>query len=305
MRAVRFNEYGDEDVLDVRQVENPRVAPGRVLVRVKAAAINPGENYIRSGAAAAMFPTTFPSGQGSDLAGEIVALGEGVTGFTVGQAVLGWTDERASHAELVAVPADHLIPKPQALSWEVAGSMCIAPMAALASVRAVAPKPGETVVVSAAAGGVGSVAVQLVRRTGATVIGLAGEQNHAWLRAHGVIPVSYGEGQADRIREAANDRLDAFIDTFGSGYVDLALALGITPSRISTIIDLGAAKKHGVPFITGGDIASVETLGELAALVAAGDLEIPIARTYSLDRVRDAYRDLADRHTHGKIVLRP
>lgn len=305
MRAVRFDQYGDEDVLDVREVETPSATRGRVLVRVRAAAINPVEIYRRSGVAAAMFPTTFPSGQGSDLAGEIVALGEGVRGFTVGEAVFGWTDERASHAELVAVPTDHLAPKPEALSWEVAGSLAIAPMAALASVRALTLVAGDTVVVSAAAGGVGSVAVQLARRTGATVIGLAGEHNHAWLRSHGVIPVAYGESQADRIREAANGHVDAFIDTFGSGYVALALALGVAPGRIETVIDLAAAQEHGVRFISGADITSAETLGELAALIVASEIEIPIARTYPLAQVREAYRDLARRRTHGKIVLLP
>jgi len=305
MRAVRFDEYGDVNVLNLREVEDPSATPGRVLVRVKAAAINPVEMYIRSGAAAAMIPTTFPSGEGSDFAGEVVALGEGVTGFTVGGAVLGWTDERASHAELVAVPAEHLVPKPEALSWEVAGSMCIAPMAALASVRAAAPVAGETVVVSAAGGGVGSVAVQLAKRTGATVIGLASAHNHAWLRAHGVIPILYGEGQADRIREATNGHVDAFIDTFGSGYVDLALALGVTPGRINTVIDYAAAQEHGVQFISGAAVTNTESLGELAALLVAGELEIPIARVYPLAQVRDAYLDLANRHTHGKIVLRP
>lgn len=276
-----------------------------MLVRVKAAAINPMEMYLRSGAAAQMMPTTFPSGQGSDLAGEVVALGVGVTGFAVGEAVLGWTDEQASHAELVAVPADHLIPKPTALSWEAAGSMVTAPMAALASVRAVAPVAGETVVVSAAAGGVGSVAVQLAKRIGATVIGLASEHNHDWLRAHGVVPVAYGAGQADRVRAAAGGHLDAFIDTFGGGYVDLALELGIAPARIVTIIDLAAAQEHGVRFISGADITNTETLGELAAMAAAGELEIPIARTYPLAQVQDAFRDLATRRTHGKIVLQP
>lgn len=305
MRAVRFDQYGDENVLDVREVEDSSATRGRVLVRVRAAAINPVEIYLRSGMAAAMIPTTFPSGQGSDLAGEIVALGEGVRGFTVGEAVFGWTDERASHAELVAVPTDHLTPKPEALSWEVASSLAIAPMAALASVRALALVAGDTVVVSAAAGGVGSVAVQLARRTGATVIGLAGEYNHAWLRSHGVIPVAYGEGQADRIREAANGHVDAFIDTFGSGYVALALALGVAPGRIETVIDLAAAQEHGVRFISGADITSAETLGELAALIVASEIEIPIARTYPLAQVREAYRDLARRRTHGKIVLLP
>ncbi|MDQ6804536.1 MAG: NADP-dependent oxidoreductase, partial [Actinomycetota bacterium] len=196
MRAVRFDEYGGVDVLEVRDVEDPAPGPGRVVVAVKAAGINPGEISIREGLLRGRWPATFPSGEGTDLAGVVRSVGEGVTDFAPGDEVLGWTEERASHAELVSVPADQLTARPPSLPWEVAGSLFVVALAAYASVDAVAPQAGETVVVSAAAGGVGSVAVQLARRTGATVIGLASQRNHDWLRAHDIIPVTYGEGQA-------------------------------------------------------------------------------------------------------------
>jgi NADPH:quinone reductase-like Zn-dependent oxidoreductase len=305
MKAVRFDEYGGVDVLEVREVEDPVAAPGRVLVAVKAAGINPGEISIREGRLHERWPATFPSGEGTDLAGVVQAVGDGVTGFAVGDEVLGWTEERASQAELVAVPADQLTAKPVAVPWEVAGSLFVAGLAALASVQAVAPQLGETVVVSAAAGGVGSVAVQLARRTGATVIGLAGEHNHDWLRRHDIIPVTYGDGQADRIREAADGKVDAFIDTFGGGYVDLAIELGVAPQRINTIIDYDAVQRLGVNAQGTHAIATAALLAELAGLVADGSLEIPIARTYPLDEVRDAFRELEQRRTHGKIVLLP
>lgn len=161
----------------------------------------------------------------------VQAVGAGVSAFATGDEVLGWTEQRASHAELVVVPTDQLTAKPASVSWEVAGSLFVVALAAYASVQAVAPQAGETVVVSAAAGGVGSVAVQLARRTGATVIGLAGEHNHDWLRRHDIVPVTYGDGQADRIREAARGTIDAFIDTFGDGYVDLGIGLGVARQR--------------------------------------------------------------------------
>src|SRR5437588_3897337 len=235
MKAVQFDRYGGVDVLEVREVDDPLADPGRVLVAVRAAGINPGEIAIREGRMHERWPATFPSGQGSDLAGVVKDVGEGVTAFAPGNEVLGWTEERESQAELVAVPADQLTPKPPSLSWGVAGSLFVASLAAYASVEAVAPRPGETVVVSAAAGGVGSLAVQLARRTDATVIGLASERNHDWLRSHEIIPVRHADGQADRIRDSAHGRVDAFIDTFGSGYVDLALELGVAPERINTI----------------------------------------------------------------------
>ncbi|MDQ6841592.1 MAG: NADP-dependent oxidoreductase, partial [Actinomycetota bacterium] len=246
MRAVRFDQYGGVDVLEVRDVEDPVPGPGQVLVAVKAAGINPGEIGIREGRLHARWPATFPSGEGTDLAGVVQGVGERVSAFSVGDEVLGWTEERASHAELVVVPTDQLTAKPESVPWEAAGSLFVVGMAAYASVQAVAPRAGETVVVSAAAGGVGSVAVQLARRTGATVIGLASERNHQWLRRHDIVPVRYGDGQAERIREAAHGKIDAFIDTFGGGYVDLAIELGVAPSRINTIIDFGAVRRLGV-----------------------------------------------------------
>jgi NADPH:quinone reductase-like Zn-dependent oxidoreductase len=305
MRAVRFDEYGGVDVLEIRDVEDPVAGPGQVLVTVRAAGINPGEIAIREGRLHERWPARFPSGEGTDLAGVVQSVGAGVTAFDAGDEVLGWTEERASHAELVIVPVDQLTAKPASVSWEVAGSLFVVGLAAFASVQAVAPRVGETVVVSAAAGGVGSVAVQLARRAGATVIGLAGEHNHDWLRGHDIVPVTYGDGQADRIQEAAGGTVDAFIDTFGDGYVELAVGLGVAPQRINTIIDYDAVARLGVHGQGTHAIASAPRLAELAGLVADGSLEIPIARTFALDQVRDAYTVLAARHSHGKIVLLP
>jgi NADPH:quinone reductase-like Zn-dependent oxidoreductase len=305
MKAVQFDRYGGPEVLEVREVERPDPGAGQVLVAIKAAAINPGEIAIREGYLAERFPTSFPSGEGSDLAGLVEALGPGVEGFAVGGAACGWTDARASHAEFVAVAADQLIAKPEDVPWEVAGSMFVAPFAAYASVTTVAPRPGEVVVVSAAAGGVGSVAVQLARRSGVTVIGLASASNHAWLREQGVTPVSYGEGQAERIRAAAGGRVDAFIDAFGGGYADLALELGVPVERVNTLADFAAIGRLGVHGQGTSSVARLEVLRELVGLVADGSLDIPIARTYPLSQVRDAYGELAKRKTHGKIVLLP
>lgn len=302
-RAVRFEEYGDVDVLDVVEVEDPVAGNGELLVRVRAAGINPGEAKIRQGDMHAMFPATFPSGQGSDLAGVVEQVGDGVPGIAVGDEVIGFTDNRASQAEMVVIEAENATPRPAGVSWDVAGSLCVAGATAWASVRAVSPEAGETVVISGAAGGVGVIAVQLARRTGATVIGVAYERHHEWLRAHGVVPVAYGDGVADRIREAAGDGVDAFLDMVGGGYVELALKLGVASERINTIVDFAAVQAHGVKSEGNAVGASARVLAELASLIAADELEIPIAATYPLAQVRDAYRELADNHTRGKIVL--
>ena len=302
-KAVRFNEYGGVDVLQVVDVQAPAPGPGEVAVRVKAAGINPGEASIREGLLHHLWPATFPSGQGSDLAGVVDAVGDGVTTWAPGDEVLGWTDRRAGQAELVVTEAGHLVARPPEVPWEVAGSLFVAGTTAWASIRAVAPGPGETVVVTGAAGGVGSLTVQLARRAGARVIGLASAPNHDWLRAHDVIPVAYGDGTADAIRAAAPAGVDAFVDTFG-GYVGLALdELGVAPQRVNTIIP--PERTRGIQSAGNNDAASADVLAEVAALVAAGELEVPIAATYPLDQVREAYTELARRHTHGKIVLVP
>ncbi|MEU5424836.1 NADP-dependent oxidoreductase [Streptomyces olivoreticuli] len=304
-KAVRFTEYGGIDVLKVVDVERPSPGHGQVLVKVVTAGINPGETKIREGLLHDRWPATFPSGQGSDFAGTVEETGEGVDGFAPGDEVIGFTDRRASHAEYVLAEAAELIRRPAGVPWEQAGALFVAGTTAYAAVRAVALAPGDTVVVSGAAGGVGSLAVQLARQSGATVIGLASEPNHAWLTAHGTIPVTYGDGVADRIRAASGGRVDAFIDTFGDGYIELALDLGVRPDRIDTIIDFAGAEKHGTKAEGSALAASAEVLEELATLADQGRLEIPIAKVYPLDDVRDAYRELERQHTRGKIVLKP
>jgi NADPH:quinone reductase-like Zn-dependent oxidoreductase len=307
MKAVRFDRYGGVDVLEVQEVPVPVPGAGEVRVEVKAAGINPGEAMIRQGAFHEIFPATFPSGQGSDLAGVVTEVGPGVELFSVGDEVLGFTNNRASHAEFVVVPADQLTIKPSAVSWEAAGALFVAGTTAYAAVGSVALTPSDTVAIAGAAGGVGAIAVQLAKRTGATVLGIAGPSNDQWLAAHGVIPVNYGDGLADRLRTAAPDgRVDAFLDFFGGGYVELAITeLGIAPERIDTIIDFPALERFGVKFVGNQDGADAAVLAELAALIAAGQLEVPIAEVIPLDEVQRAYSTLERRHTRGKIVLRP
>ena len=304
-KAVRFDKYGSVDVLYVADVEVPSAAAGEVVVQVQAAGINPGEAAIREGYLDSMFPATFPSGEGSDLAGVVTAVGDGVTEFSVGDDVLGWSWERSSHAEYAAVPVGQLIRKPAGLTWPAAGAMYVVAVTAYAAVRAVSAGPGDTVVVSAAAGGVGTVVVQLLKVRGASVIGIASAANHAWLAAHGVTPVTYGDGLADRLRAAAPDGIDAFIDLFGPDYVRLAVDLGVPRDRIETIIAFAAAQEYGTKAEGSSDASTTDVLAEMTDLVASGQIEIPIAASYPLDEVQQAYTELEQRHTRGKIVLIP
>ncbi|MGD0927608.1 MAG: NADP-dependent oxidoreductase [Streptosporangiaceae bacterium] len=303
-KAVRFDDYGGVDVLRIEDVPRPVPGEGQVLVQVKAAGINPGEAKIREGMLRERWPATFPSGQGADLAGVVAETGPGVAGFSAGDEVFGWTDNRASQAEYVLAEAGKLTAKPAAVPWEVAGALFVAGTTAYAAVRAVALSPGDTVVVAGASGGVGTIAVQLARRAGATVIGLASERHHAWLTAHGVIGVSYGDGVADRIRQAAG-QAGAFIDTVGGDYVRMAVEdLRVEPSRVDTIANFEAVEKFGIKAEGSAFAASAAVLAELAGLIAAGELDVPITATFPLAEVQDAYRRLAQGHVLGKIVLK-
>jgi NADPH:quinone reductase len=307
-RAVRFDHYGGREVLDVRDIPMPEPGPGEVLVEVRAAGINPGEAAIREGAFDAIVPATFPSGQGSDLAGVVVGLGPDVTDPALGDEVLGWSWARSSHASHCVVPAGQLVAKPSELPWEVAGSLYVAGATAWAATQAVGVKPGEVAVVSGAAGGVGSLVVQLLVAAGADVLALASEPNHAWLTDRGARPVTYGDGMADRLRAAAQGDgagIHAFVDTYGDPYVDLAVELGVAPDRIDTIIAFASAARVGAH--TDGSSVGTDprVLTELAERAARGELEVPIAATYPLDRVADAFAELEARHAHGKIVLLP
>ena len=304
MRAVRFDEYGDESVLKVQEVPDPLPGEGEVVVRVVTAGINPGEGAIRSGAMESMYPAHFPEGQGSDLAGVVIAAGAGVSRLGTDEAVIGFSDGRNAQAELVLLPADHVVPKPEELDWAVAGTLYVAGCTALAMLQTVPIQEGDTVAIAGAAGGVGVFLTQLAVGTGARVVAIAGEANHEWLRAHGAEPVAYGDGLEGRLRELAPDGFTGFYDCHGDGYTDLAIALGVPPGRVDTIIDFGAVERLGVQAKGMSALEDpAEGIRELAAIASQGGFEVPIKARFPLEQVQEAYRALADRSGLGKIVL--
>jgi NADPH:quinone reductase-like Zn-dependent oxidoreductase len=302
-KIVQLSAYGGVEQLAIIEIAKPEAAAGEVVVRVIAAGTNPGEISIREGLLHHMFPRDFPFGQGTDFAGRIDSVGAGVTGLASGDEVLGWTDQRAAQAEYVTAGPARLIPKPPPLDWYRAGSLFVVATTAVAAVAAVSLKPGDVVAISGAAGGVGSLAVQLARRTGARVIGIASDENARFLRSVGVEPLAYGDGLAERLRALVPKGLDAFIDLFGGGYVELAVTLGVARDRINTIIDFAGAQKFGVKRDGSAEAASRETLARIAGLIAWGEIVMPLTAIYPFARLRDAYRELARRKTRGKIVL--
>ena len=302
-KAVRLQAYGGIDNLKIVDVPKPEPKAGDVVVRVVAAGTNPGEISIREGLLKDMFPMDFPFGQGTDFAGIVEAVGADVQEFAAGDEVLGWVENRSAHAEFVVADPEKLIWKPPSLDWYRAGSLFVAATTALAAVRAVDLKPGDVVAVSGAAGGVGSLAVQFAVAKGARVLGVASAESADFLRSVGVEPVRYGDGLEERIRNVAPGGVHAWIDLFGGGYVDLAIKLGIAKERIDTIIVFAAVAKYGSKSDGSAAVASRESLAYLANVVAWGDVLFPIAAIYPFASLHDAYRELGERKSHGKIVL--
>jgi len=301
-KIVQLSAYGGVDQLRIVDVAKPELEAGGVIVRVVAAGTNPGEIAIREGLLKDMFPMDFPFGQGTDFSGRIESVGAGITEFAPGDEVLGWSDRRSAQAEYVASSPAQLIRKPPALDWYRAGGLFVVATTAVAAVRAVSLKPGDVVAISGAAGGVGCLAIQLARRAGARVIGIASDESAPFLRSVGVEPLAYGDGLAERLRAIAPG-VDAFIDLFGGGYVELAVTLGVARERINTIIDFAGAQKQGAKTDGSAAAGSRETLVAVANLVAWGEIVMPLTAIYPFASLRDAYTELARRKTHGKIVL--
>jgi NADPH:quinone reductase-like Zn-dependent oxidoreductase len=302
-RAVIYEAFGGPEVLELREVPEPHAGPGEVRVRVTVAGLNPMDWGIASRPeAAARFGITVPSGFGSDLAGVIDEAGDGATGFAVGDRVYGGALGRAvADFVVVRLPADSLWHTPEGISDEVASTLPVAGLTAAAALAAIGPRPGDTVLIGGAAGGVGVFAVQLARLAGATVIGTASPGTFEFLRQLGADPVAYGAGLADRVRALAPRGVTAATDLFGTETAEAALALGVAPERISTVA-AGPNPPGGVR-ATGAIDAAVDALDQITDAILAGKLTVPIAAAFPVQKIRDAVTLQAGHHVHGKVVV--
>lgn len=301
-RRVEFSRFGGPEVLDLVEVDPPQAGAGEVRVAVAATSLNPLDYKIFGGMPTSS-PHVFelPAGNGADFAGTIDQIGEGVSDFAVGDEVLG-SLLRSAQADFVVIDPQRLVRKPAALDWSTAAALTTVARTASASVKAIRIGPGDTVLVSAAAGGVGIIASQLAKRVGARVIGTASADNHDFLVSLGVEPVEYGDGLVDAVRAIAPEGITAALDNHGRPSVDAALALGAPASRINSIADYAASADYGT-LAVGGSAATNADLEDIAELVAAGEIQLPIDSTYPLEEVRAAYERLLGRHVRGKIVL--
>ncbi|WP_371481449.1 NADP-dependent oxidoreductase [Kitasatospora sp. NBC_00315] len=305
MKAITYRTYGGPDVLVYGDVPEPKLGADAVLVKVRAASVNPVDWKIQAGYLDSVMDTVFPVIPGWDVAGVVERVGVGVTEFAPGDEVIGYVREdmvgRGTFAEYVAAPVRTLARKPAALDFEQAAGLPLAGLTAYqALTRALEVKPGQSVLVHAAAGGVGSLAVQIAVALGARVIGTAGEHNQDYLRGLGAEPVTYGEGLADRVRALAPGGVDAVLDLIGGDALQISPGLLAEGGRLASIAD-GAVLALGGQYVfvrpDGGDLTA------LAALADSGRLRVEVAATFPLERAADAQRLNAGGHTRGKVVV--
>ncbi|MFB9475188.1 NADP-dependent oxidoreductase [Nonomuraea salmonea] len=303
MRAAAFTETGGPEVLKMMELPAPQAGPGQVRVRVRAAGVQPFDTAIRAGwMPGYLDDIPFPRIPGNEFAGVIDQVGPDVTGFSAGDEVLGFNVLNCC-AEYVVVPAANVTPKPAGVPWEVAGSLTAGVQTAELALDNLGLAAGETLLVHAAAGGVGTAAVQIARRRGATVIGTAREANHDYLRELGAIPVTYGEGLADRVRALAPGGVDAALDGAGGHALEVSLDLVADRRRIVTMVEHDKAGALGVRLVQGE--RSAERLGRYARLYAEGSFSWRVRRTYRLEEAAEAHRDVEGRHGAGKVVITP
>lgn len=304
MRAATYDRYtADDNDVQVRDLPTPKLFPGSVLIEVRAAGVNPVDWKSMSGALDGLIDAVFPVIPGWDVAGTVVDVGLDTPEFAVGDDVLAYARKDTLHAgtfaELVAVSAAHVARKPADLPWEQAGALPLAGGTALRTLDLLEVTADDTVLIHAAAGGVGSLGVQIAVARGARVLGTSSAKNHEYLRDLGAEPVEYGDGIVDRIRELAPDGVGAVADFVG-GQLDTTLAVLTPGGRHASIADNSVAEHGGRIVWVRPDGTQTQRLADLAA---AGTLTVPIARTFSLDEVPEAFTASRTGHTRGKNVI--
>lgn len=299
--AAVFDGYGGPEVVRIVEVPRPEAEAGQVVVRVVSAGVAHMDAYVREGRFQDALRLTLPSRQGVGFAGIVRAVGHGVHGLRVGDEVFGHDPAHGAHATHVAVDAGAVVKKPQRLGWEVAGALYLTGLTAYSLVQSVRLQGDDVVLVSAAAGGVGHLECQLAAITGARVIGIAGRENHDYLRSIGTRPVGYGDDLAEQIEKAADGRrITAFFDNYGR-YDDLAGSLGLsgdrfvsTDRRRDTEIELWQA---------GADPALALQLRDVAELVSEWNVRVLVSGFYPFTSLDRALADLAEGHSRGVVVV--
>jgi len=297
MKAVQFAEYGGPEVLRVVEVDEPHAGAGQVRITVRAAGVNAIDWKIRAGYMRAQMPLPLPAGTGMDAAGVVDEVGDGVGDVAVGDAVFG--SGSATFAEYAVLSS--WAAKPAGLSFQEAAGYPIPVETAMRIMNQVGVQPGETLLVSGAAGGVGSTVLQIARQRGITVIGTASERNQDYLRSLGAVPTTYGPGLIERVRALAPHGVDAALDIAGSGVIPALIELTGAPAKVLSIADF-SAPEHGAQVSTTATNAA-GAFAEAARLFTVGAFRLPVEKTFPLAAAADAQAASAAGHVAGRLVV--
>jgi len=306
MRAVTYNAYTPDDAdLVYGEVPDPRVGPGQVLIEVRAASVNPVDWKVMAGYLDGMMEAVFPVIPGWDVAGVVTRVGPDTPEFAIGDEVISYARkdvvEGGTFAEYVAVAARDVARKPAALDWPQAAGLPLTGLTALHSLDRLNIGPDDVLLVHGAAGGVGSLAVQIAVARGARVIGTASERNHDFVHSLGGEPVTYGEGLVERIKALSPSGVTAVADFVG-GQLETTLAVLATGGRHVSVAD-PTVEQHGGHWLWVRPDGP--KLAELAALVDQGALTVEVAATFPLEKAGEAFTASRGGHTRGKLIVVP
>jgi NADPH:quinone reductase-like Zn-dependent oxidoreductase len=300
MHALQFSTYGGPEVLTWADAPEVHAGPGQIRVAVRAASVNPIDWKTYAGNLSGGKPMSGTGYLGFDAAGVVDEVGDGVTGVSVGDEVLGLgRNTMADYAVL-----DSWAAKPPSVDWAVAAAAGVSGETSERGLRLLEVKAGDTLFVDGGAGGVGAMAVQMAVTRGARVIASASEANHPYLQEIGATPVLYGDGVADRVREAAGAPVDAVFDVAGKTPIGDLISLAPAPSKVLTIANFAAGEAGARVTGGGADSEPVQALAAIAELLADNRLVIKV-QTFPFDRAAEAYRISQDGHVRGKLVLVP
>jgi len=300
MRAIQFSRYGGPEVLDIVEIDPPHPGPGEVRIRVRAAGVNASDWKRREGQYRAFEEVGFPSGVGVEASGIVVEVGPGVSDTFVGDAVFGYG--RATMAEHAILT--HWVHKPDDLPFEIAGGLPVISETAWRSLDELGVKAGEMLLVSGAAGGIGSAVIQLARIRGISTIGTASQQKHDYLKDLGAIPTTYGPGLADRIRQLAPEGVDAALDVAGSGIIPELITITGGPARVLSVADF-SAEEYGAKFSRGPPKEPEQVLADVARLYSRGLFRLHIERSFPLEQTAEAQIISAAGRVTGKLIISP
>ncbi|QGN58789.1 NADP-dependent oxidoreductase [Nostocoides sp. HKS02] len=303
MKAITYEEFGDLDILALSEVPDPKVGPGEVLIRVRSASVNPVDWKVAKGYLAGLMNVQFPAIPGWDVAGVVEKVGLDTPEFAVGDEVIAYARKDWVHggtyAELVTAPVRTVARKPRSLDWDEAAGLPLAGLTAYQLLRRLDTTAGDTVLIHAAAGGVGILGVQIARAMGARVIGTASEANHEFLRSLGVEPVTYGDGLAARVRELAPEGVDVVADFVG-GVLEATLAVLKPGGRHGSVTDASVEEHGGLSMWVRPSAEDLTALGDLAD---AGTLTVPVAASFPLKDTAKAFELSQGGHVRGKIAI--